>query len=193
MDLSVVICTWNNCNRLAITLNSLSHCVIPQALKWELVLVNNNCTDETDQVAQQFTDKLPLVYIHEPQQGLSRARNAGLKAASGDLILFTDDDVKPSPNWIKIYWSAYQERPRGFYFGGPIESEFEGFAPESQLLGWAPPSVRGLNWGDRPRRLSSKEYFISANWACPQQELNAVGGFDIHKGLNASLRNIHIG
>ena len=82
MNVSVIICTWNNCRRLAITLDAISQCVIPPNLQWELVLVNNNCTDETQRVAREFANKLPLVYVEEPQQGLSRAKNKGLRVAS---------------------------------------------------------------------------------------------------------------
>lgn len=87
MKISVIICTWNNAKRLAITLQSFTTCSIPDDVTWEVVLVNNNCTDETDQVVGQFKGKLPLVYVREPQQSLSRARNAGLAVATGRLIV----------------------------------------------------------------------------------------------------------
>ena len=83
---SVVLCTWNNAKRLAITLDAISKCAFD--MKWELVVVNNNCSDETDQVVEACREKLPIVYVHETRQGLSRARNAGLSAASGELVVF---------------------------------------------------------------------------------------------------------
>lgn len=193
MDLSVMICTWNNSRRLAITLDSISRCTIPDNLKWELVVVNNNCTDETDQVAQEFADKLPLVYVHEPQQGLSRARNAGLKASSGRLIAFTDDDVKPCAEWITAYWNAYQAKPTGSYFGGPVESEFEVSKVDEELLRLATAAISGLDWGRRARTLAPNEYFISANWACPAEALRASGGFDTRKGLDPSCGRVRTG
>lgn len=193
MHLSVLICTWNNSARLAITLDSLSRCIIPPGLKWEVVLVNNNCTDDTDRVVQRFADKLPLFYVREPRQGLSRARNAGLKVASGQLIVFTDDDVKPSPEWIAAYWSAYQDKPNRFYFGGPVESEYETPDADRELLRLAPPSVQGLDWTTEARSLGLGEYFISGNWGCPLEALRSVGGFDVGKGLGASSDKVQIG
>lgn len=182
----MIICTWNNSRRLAITLGSICRCTIPNGLEWEVVLVNNNCTDETDAVARQFADRLPLVYIKEPNQGLSRARNAGLKVASGELVIFTDDDVEPCSGWIAEYWTAFREKPRGFYFGGPVDTLRETGKMDESLRRLAPLSVRGYDWGTEPRNLRPGEEFIGPNWACPAQGLRSSGGFDVRLGLGAS-------
>ena len=192
-DVSIIISTWNNSKRLSLTLESFRNCRIPEGLKWELVLVNNNCTDDTDEVAGRFLDKLPIVYVKEPLQGLSRARNKGLETAQGELILFTDDDVKPCREWIITYWSAYQEKPSGYFFGGPIESEFESrTAFDNDLLMIAPESVKGLNLGEEVKILP-REYFIAANWACPASTIRELGSFDISKGLNVASGRIRAG
>jgi glucosyl-dolichyl phosphate glucuronosyltransferase len=149
VDVSVVLCTWNNCGPLAVTLDALCRCIIPANLKWELVLVNNNRTDETQRVAHAFAEKLPLRYVDEPRQGLSRAKNAGLKAASGRLVVFTDDDVRFCPEWLVTYWSAFQERPFGLYFGGPIACEYEDTRLDGELLRVAPLSVTASTGAQR--------------------------------------------
>ena len=192
MDISVIICTWNNSRRLAITLEALSHCTIPAAVSWELVLVNNNCSDDTDGVVAGFQDKVPLVYVKEPIQGVSRARNAGLMAASGQLILFTDDDITPCPEWISEYWRAYLKRPRGFFFGGPVESEFEGKKPDPDILAVAPESVKGLYYSDQEKECVNA-YFIGAGWAAPAEAIKSVGGFDVKKGPNPSMGKVLLG
>jgi glycosyltransferase involved in cell wall biosynthesis len=191
--LSIVLCTWNNAARLRVTLAAIARCRVPDSLAWELVVVDNNCTDHTDEVVAGFAGSLPVRYLREPRQGLSRARNAGLEAASGRLILFTDDDVTPGPDWIAEYWRAFQARPSGFYFGGPLESEFEAGAPDEELLRLAPPSVRGLDWGPAERELPADERLVSANWACPRQALDAVGGFDTRFGLDPSSQRLLVG
>jgi len=194
MDLSLIISTWNNSKRLQVTLEWISRCKIPVDLEWELVLVNNNCTDNTDEIVKNFFGKLPLFYVYEPRQGLSLSKNTGLKASSGKLILFTDDDVKPCPGWIDTYWGAYQKNPEGFFWGGPIESEYEKSRPDDELLKYAiMPSVRGLNFGNKPRLLKHDEFFVSANWACPSEAFNKIGVFDINKGLNPSSGRIKTG
>lgn len=193
MDLSIILCTWNNASRLRITLDAIAKCEVPEGVHWELVLVNNNCTDDTDAVAEMFSKRLPLTYVHEPAPGLSHARNAGLRTACGDLILFTDDDVRPYTQWIAIYWDAYRRFPEGYYFGGPIESEFEETQPDPAILANAPLSVKGLDWGGEEREVDENQKFLSANWACPRTALDLVGGFDPELGLVGGSKNVSAG
>jgi glycosyltransferase involved in cell wall biosynthesis len=188
MDLSVVLCTWNNSRRLRVTLEALSRCAVPATLAWELILVNNNCTDDTDLVVAEFSGALPLVQVREPRQGLSAARNRGVAASAGGLTIFTDDDVIPARGWLAAYWHAYRSRGGGHFFGGPVESAFEAGAPEPELMRVAPYSVKGLDWGPVPRPLRRNEAFIGANWACPAEAIAAVGGFDESTGLNAARK-----
>jgi glycosyltransferase involved in cell wall biosynthesis len=193
MDVSVMIATWNNSRSLARTLEAITKCTVPAGLEWELIVVNNNCTDDTDNVVAAFGDRLPIVYVHEPEQGVSRARNTGLEAASGRLVIFTDDDVKPCLEWLAIYWSAYLQTPSGFYFGGPVQSEFEVEKPDDELLRLAPPSVRGLDFGPQPRKLASNEFLIGANWGCPGDALRSAGWFDLNTGLNPAAGEVRTG
>ena len=144
MDVSVIVCTWNNPKRLATTLAAIRQCRIPQDMRWELVLTNNGSTDDTRAVAQDFAGGLPLVYLEEPRPGLSLAKNAALRTATGRLLVFTDDDVTPCGDWLATYWTAYRDRPSGYYFGGPIGSEYEHGRPR-----------RSCAWLDMPSRAST--------------------------------------
>ena len=63
IDVCVMLCTWNNSSRLRITLDAIAQCEVPEGLCWELVLVNNNCTDDTDAVAAEFAERLPNSYF----------------------------------------------------------------------------------------------------------------------------------
>ena len=193
MDLSVIICTWNNSRRLALTLDAIGGCRLPSGLTWELVVTNNASTDDTAAVASRFATAMPLVYVEEPQPGLSRAKNAALRAAAGRLLIFADDDVTPCGDWIAAYWAAYQERPSGYYFGGPLVSEYEGGPPPEDLLRVAGHSIAGLDWGRVARTLSDAERVYPANWGCPAPALRAVGDFDPDLGLDSSLGRRRVG
>ena len=195
MNLSVILCTWNNSSRLEITLKNFLEIEVPHAMTWELVVVNNNSTDLTNETVQYFTHRLPIKYVEENNQGLSYARNAGLRAATGDLIIFTDDDVKPCKDWLRIYWEAYQKNPDDYFWGGPIESEFEEPPPDMELIRLGPCSVKGLDWGTQHKilNLDGGEYFIAANWGCPAKALSVVGEFDVHLGLNPSSNKVLVG
>jgi len=125
MRVSVAICTWNRAALLDQTLTRLRALRIPAGVFWELLVVNNRCTDATDAVLARHQPLLPLRRLYEEQQGLSHARNAALRAAQGDLLLFTDDDVLVDPDWLTAHVAAAQRWPDATYFGGPIEPWFE--------------------------------------------------------------------
>ena len=99
--ISVVICTYNRARLLEKTLNSIAQLHYPP-VPWELIIVDNNCSDDTTQVAQSFAahTQLRVRYLSEKKQGISHARNTGVKAAQGDIIAFTDDDVILDPQWL---------------------------------------------------------------------------------------------
>jgi hypothetical protein len=130
MKLTVAICTWNRSAMLGETLNRLAQCAPPRHSDWEVVVVNNNCTDDTDATIARFRTRLPLVPIHQPIPGLSNARNAALAAATGDFILWTDDDVLVSRDWLQAYEAGIQAYPDCSIFGGPVQSYFEVEPPE---------------------------------------------------------------
>ena len=66
-------------------------------------MVDNNSTDRTSEVAEGYCRKYPgrFRYVFEPKQGLSRARNAGIRVARGETIAFLDDDVIADPKWLE--------------------------------------------------------------------------------------------
>jgi len=64
---------------------------------YEVIVVDDGSTDTTGEIAQSF----PVRYIKQPNRGPAAARNYGAKEAAGNIILFTDSDCVPSPNWIE--------------------------------------------------------------------------------------------
>lgn len=192
MDVSILICTWNNDKRLDKTLEYICGMRVSKEIEWEVVAVDNNSTDSTKEVIQSFDNLLPIKYVYEPVQGLARAHNAGLDVVKGDLILFTDDDVEPSQKWLMAYWEAYQDRKEGYYFGGAIESEYEGKPPDEDLMRVAFPSVAGLDLGLTAHEVSAAR-FIGPNWACPSKYLEQAGEFDEKLGLNPAKDGVGVG
>jgi glycosyltransferase involved in cell wall biosynthesis len=183
--ISLIIPTWNNCARLAVTLDAIAQCPVPPGLAWELLLVANNCTDRTREVAARFVGRLPLICLEEPRQGASNARNRGLADAKGELILFADDDVRPCPDWIALYWKAFQVHGPRHYFVGPLRCEFEDDQPpEDELMRVAPLAVRGLALDLTGCVAAETPVLLEGNWACPAEALRRTGGFDPNLGLN---------
>jgi glycosyltransferase involved in cell wall biosynthesis len=103
MDASVVVCTYNRCASLGETLEALSTQQVPAGFLWELIVVDNNSRDSTKTTVERFQASQPSLrvrYLFESQQGLSHARNRGISAATGEFVVFTDDDVLPAPDWL---------------------------------------------------------------------------------------------
>jgi glycosyltransferase involved in cell wall biosynthesis len=102
MDISVVLGTYNRAASLRLTLESFSKLTWTPNLSWELLAVDNNSTDSTREVIEKFagTVNFPVRYIFEKQQGRSAALNAGIAAAKGEIVAFTDDDVFLHPDWL---------------------------------------------------------------------------------------------
>lgn len=193
MNISVVMPTFNNFKRLEKTLNSFTKLHVPSYMSWELIVVDNNSNDLTKDIIKKYQNELPIKYVFEPQQGTSNAKNAGLSSAKGELIVCTDDDICPCENWLCIYWQEYFNNPKGFFWGGPVVSDFEVPPVDMHLISLGPPSVRGLDWGSKKRALESGEFFIGANWAVPASVLNEVGGYNPQLGLNPGLGKVLVG
>jgi glycosyltransferase involved in cell wall biosynthesis len=98
--------------------------IVPRDVEWELLVVNNGCTDETDDVIARHAGKLPLRRLFEPRPGACHARNCAIEAATGDLIVLTDDDVLVEPSWLAEYVSAARAWPSATFFNGPVEPYF---------------------------------------------------------------------
>ena len=122
MELTVAICTYNRADSLEDTLAHLCRFHGVEGLAWELLLIDNNCTDHTQAVATRFQERLPLRYLVERSQGLSHGRNRAMQEAQGELLVFTDDDVRPVPGWLAAYADAAREHPAAEYLGGPIKA-----------------------------------------------------------------------
>lgn len=101
--IAIIICTRDRAESLRATLASLAVCRVPPDVTAEALVVDNGSTDGTAEVVRAAQSlPLPIRFVFEPQPGQVHARNAGLRAAgSAEAILFTDDDVRPPPDWIE--------------------------------------------------------------------------------------------
>lgn len=129
MDVSIAICTWNRASRLNATLEQICNLQIPRGLRWELLVVDNNSTDETPAVVERYANRLPIRRLIESELGLSNARNRAVGEASGELLLWTDDDVLVAPDWLIANVAAAERWPNAGYFGGVIVPWYENEPP----------------------------------------------------------------
>jgi glycosyltransferase involved in cell wall biosynthesis len=101
--ITVILCTYNRAGSLTKTLESIVAQILPPSVSWEILVVDNNSSDETRQVVEEFQGRYPerVRYLLESHQGVSCARNAGIRNAKGDILAFIDDDETAHTGWLQ--------------------------------------------------------------------------------------------
>jgi glycosyltransferase involved in cell wall biosynthesis len=178
-QLSVVLCTYNRGQLLEMALRSVLAQRESTTPPFELLLVDNNSNDETRQIAQRIAAADGRVrYIFEPQQGLSYARNAGVRAARAPLIAFTDDDVRVAADWVAAVLRAFSEHPDADLVGGRVLPLWPSCPPAWLTREhWAPLAL--ADFGEAPLAVTLERpiCLLGANLALRQSVFDAVGLF----------------
>lgn len=191
MRLSVGIATWNRCDLLRETLESLTRIVVPDCIGWELLVCDNNSSDGTRAVVESRMDRLPLRYLHEPRQGLGHAHNRLLAEASSSWLLILDDDVRVDPGWLAAYVEMIGRYPKARCLAG-------------QVLPWLDRPARGQRafllktfpWvhavvafdADAPMSITAQRLPHGPNMAVHCEVLRRLGGFDAGRGMIGGRR-----
>lgn len=182
MDASVIVCTYNRAASLAQTLRCLAAQQVRPDLVWEVVVVDNNSRDDTRSVVQAASALNPLVrYEFESSQGLSHARNHGIEVSQGRVILFTDDDVCPEPDWVATVLSE-MDRLLCDACGGYIAPVWEKTPPAwltERFYGYL--AIRMDTRGPFPITEAADAPF-GANMAFRRHVFEKVGAFDTNRG-----------
>jgi len=127
LSISVIIPTYNRPDFLPNTIKSLLE---QDYENYEIIIVDNACLDETRKVVESFkNNKVPIIYINEPNIGLHNARHTGAKIAKGEIILYIDDDIIADKNLLKEIAKFYLDQNVGCV-GGRILPKWEVEPPE---------------------------------------------------------------
>jgi glycosyltransferase involved in cell wall biosynthesis len=133
LDFTVVIATYNGEQRLGAVLDRLRCQIDTDNMFWEVIVVDNNSSDNTQAVVQRYQSKwpqsVPLRYEFEPRQGAGFARHHGTKVASSPLIGYLDDDNLPWINWVRAAYHFAQQNPQVGIFGSRIRGKFSSSPP----------------------------------------------------------------
>lgn len=116
-----------------------AHCMIlSPGVDFRTVVIDNGSTDHTPAVLAEALRRLPqLTVLHEPRPGKSRALNLALREVLGaELVVFTDDDALPEPDWLRRLWAAAEAEPSYALLGGTIRPSWP-----------APPPAWFAEWG----------------------------------------------
>jgi len=170
--LTVAICTWNRSALLRETLERMTSLLVPPGAAWELLVVDNNSTDDTPSVASAYDGRLPLRYLFEPTPGKSNACNLAVREARGEYILWTDDDVLVARDWLAAYCEAFERWPDAAVFGGRILPWFAGSPPDWLVRGFhrVEHAFAALDLGPEPLPLGGDRLPFGANMAIRMKE-----------------------
>lgn len=122
-DISVIIATCDRARGLETTLDHLRR-QETEGISWELIVVDNGSTDDTQSVLDRAHEHFALVSIYEPISGKSRCINRALDVARGKLLVFTDDDVELTPAWLSAMYRASKRYVKYGIFCGPVVAKF---------------------------------------------------------------------
>lgn len=137
LAVTVIFSSYNGAKRLPRTLASLVAQDLP-AERWELIAVDNNSSDDTFATLESYRGRLPIRPFQHPVPGKSGALNKALEQASGEVVVFTDDDIEADPNWLSAIVACAEAQPDFGIFGGRIVPDWES-APHGQpFLNWIP-------------------------------------------------------
>lgn len=203
-DLSLIICTYNNSRQLRETLASIAAQRVGSGTTFEVVVVDNNCTDDTTAVVTSFANEYRSIdtrLIRERRQGLTPARHCGFAHAQSEWIAYVDDDCVLHPDWVEQALVFAWQNPRCGAIGGRVTVDYQcPTAPYLRQFGWL---MAHQDFGDGPRRVDflvgaglmlRRDALIESGWA--QNPLlgdrigkRQVSGGDVEIGLRIAAKN----
>ena len=174
LRVSIIVITRNRAAHLREFLRSISGLVVPPGMGAELVVVDNASTDETKPVIESTRlPQMPLRYLYESKKGKSNALNTAL-AAAGGFVLFTDDDVRVSANWLAGLTEPMVSGRADAVTGRVI------LAP-NLVRDWMTPLHR--DWlADFTPNTGAETFMIGSSMGVSREVLNKVPGFDPELG-----------
>ena len=169
---SVVVCTYNRARYLARCLDSLEQQKYPY---FEIIVVNGPSTDETEKILKKYVNV--SIVNQQKLNGISIARNLGIRAGHGEIIAFIDDDAVADENWIKSLVEGYTDDSVGGVGGlvyGPNKLHYQFDNGVINRCG-IPTAIRDGN-----RKLKNGEFpiIMGTNSSFRKCVLNLVGGYN---------------
>jgi glycosyltransferase involved in cell wall biosynthesis len=181
--ISVILCTYNRCDSLRKALGSIAAGASPDSAEWEVLVVDNNSTDQTKEIVNDFIRRYSgrFRYVFEGRQGKSHALNSGIRNARGEILAFTDDDVVVHPTWLQNL-TAGLRAGKWAGAGGRILPDWP-CAPPSWLpikdqYGTAPLAM--FDFGLEPSQLTEAPF--GANMAFHRRIFEKYGDFRVDLG-----------
>lgn len=182
MKISAIISTYNRARFLPGLFDAIRNQTL-LATEFEVVIVNNNSTDDTEILSQEFIKMNPgfkVSYCVETNQGLSFGRNRGIIESNSGLVTFLDDDALPAPEFLEKTVSFFETHPDAGAAGGKILLQFTGKKPD-----WFNPFLAPLlgyfNCGDKTK-IFERTFFKGSNMTFRKSLFDIYSPFDFRLG-----------
>lgn len=181
MDFTVIVCTYNRAGNLPTCLGHLARQKDIGERNWEVLVVDNNSSDNTPEVVATLARELPIAvrYALETEQGLNYARNQGIRSSDSRYFSYVDDDILVSDVWLSALFDAF-ERTDADAVGGRIHLD-----PSIRLPKWIRPDTDMMgflghqDFGDQPFLMDGKtRYPFGGNMAFHRRVVERVGYFN---------------
>ena len=184
--LSIVIATYNRATLLLDALKSVIRQSAP-AQEWECVVVNNNSSDNTSECFAEFAGEHPeynLRIVDEPNQGLSYARNRGIRESVGEYIAIIDDDEHIADDFVAAYIKLFDSVPEAVAAGGPIVAEYPTGRPRWMSCYTERPIANTMYFGEEVREFPKGRVPGGGNMALRRSAIRRYGVFDTSLGYS---------
>jgi glycosyltransferase involved in cell wall biosynthesis len=190
MDFTAIVCTYNRAHQLPRCLGALAGQKGTEGIEWEVLVVDNNSTDDTPGTVQRLAQELPITirYTREAQQGLNYARNTGIRESAGTHFAYVDDDIAASPAWLAALYRCFGENDADAV-GGRIHLD-----PSVRLPRWIrDDETKGFlgfqDYGDEPFRMDGiRRYPYGGNMAFHRRVVERIGHFNPELGRKGEGR-----
>ncbi len=182
--LTAIICTYNRAKYIGPLLESIAANDLAKS-EYEILLVDNNCTDNTREICNAFVQKhsdIHFRYTVEPEQGLSAARNRGIKEAKGDILVYIDDDALVDTWYLRTIADYMSSHPDISAVGGPIIPLYETAEPKWMTRFTKELLCGYLYYGEQVRSFPLDRYPGGGNAAYQANVFNKVGLFNTALG-----------
>lgn len=186
--ISVIVCTYNRAKYLYDALSHIADNDYP-ADDYEIILVNNNSTDNTLSEAERFKLAYPninITIVTELQNGLSFARNRGIEESKGDFLVFLDDDTAVDSNYLHNISENLAQHPDTIAFGGKVVPIFETGKPK-WVSCWTMPLFAVTDKGEGTLTFKGKSYPVGANMGVKRSAFEQYGIFDTQLGRKRDM------
>jgi len=159
--------------------------------RFEIIVVNNNSTDNTEQVCKEFIANNPeclIYYYNETQQGSSPARNKGAQYAKGKILIFMDDDAVAEKKFLKKAWIFHLANPDIRGFGGRIIAHYIPQKPK-WMSHYVSALVGNFDYASIVTEFKANKYPLESNMAVTKEAFDEIGGFDVAlPGVKGKMR-----